>query len=85
MPNSSSLASTQSVEEATPTNWLRRGLAVCLVLTAFNVVVVATCAGTLYRATAYDTLEQVAVTLLFAALLGSLARVWFVTLRSRTR
>ena len=85
MPNSSSLASTQSVEEATPTNRFRRGLAVCLVLTAFNVVVVATCAGTLYRATAYDTLEQVGVTLLFMALLGSLARVWFLTLRSRTR
>ena len=85
MPNSSSLASTQSVEEATPTNHFRRGLAVCLVLTAFNVVVVATCGGTLYRATAYDTLGQVGVTLLFAALLGSLVRVWFVTLRSRTR
>lgn len=63
MPNSSSLASTQSVEEATPTNRFRRGLAVCLVLTAFNVVVIATCAGTLYRATAYDTIEQVGVTL----------------------
>ena len=85
MPSSSSLASTQSVEEATPTNRFRRGLAVCLVLTAFNVVVVATCAGTLYRATAYDTLEQAGVTLLFAALLGSLARVWFLTLRSRTQ
>jgi hypothetical protein len=85
MPNSSSLASTPSAEEATATNRFRRGIAVCLVLTAFNVVVVATCARTLYRATAYDTLEQVGVTLLFAALLGSLARVWFLTLRSRTR
>jgi hypothetical protein len=85
MPNSNSLASTQSVEEATPTNHFQRRIAVCLVLTAFNVVVVATCAGTLYRATAHDTLEQVVVTLLFAALLGSLVRVWFVTLRSLTR
>jgi hypothetical protein len=85
MPNSNSLASTQSVEEATPTNHFQRRLAVCLVLTIFNLIVIATCAGTLYRATAYDTLEQVGVTLLFAALLGSLARVWFVTLRSRTR
>ena len=85
MPNSSPLASTQPVEAAVPTNHFQRRLAVCLVLTAFNVVVVATCAGTLYRATAYDTREQVGVTLLFAALLGSLARVWFVTLRSRTR
>jgi len=55
------------------------------VLTAFNLIVIATCAGTLYRATAHDTLEQVGVTLLFAALLGSLARVWFITLRNRTR
>ena len=84
MPNSSPVASTQPVEAAT-TNHFQRGLAVCLVLTAFNVVVVATCAGTLYRATTYDTLKQVGVTLLFAALLGSLARVWFVTLKSRTR
>jgi hypothetical protein len=85
MPNSNSLASTQSVEEAIPTNRFRRGLAVCIVLTTFNVVVVTTCAGTLYRATAYDTLEQVGVALLLAALLGSLARVWFLTLRSRSR
>lgn len=85
MPNPNSIASTQSVEAATPTKRFRCGLAVCLVLTAFNVVVVATCAGTLYRATAYDTLEQLGVTLLFAALLGSLARVWFLTLRSRTQ
>jgi hypothetical protein len=84
MPNSNSLASTQPVETS-PTNHFQRGLAVCLVLTAFNLIVIATCAGTLYRATAHDTLEQVGVTLLFAALLGSLARVWFITLRNRTR
>jgi hypothetical protein len=85
MPNSSSIVSTQPVETATPINHFPRRLAVCVVLTVFNVIVVATCAGTLFRATAYDTLEQVGVTLLFAALLGSLARVWLVTLRSRTR
>ena len=85
MPNSSFIVSTQREETASPTNHFPRRLAVCVVLTVFNVIVVATCAGTLYRATACDKLEQVGVTLLFAALLGSLARVWLVTLRSRTR
>jgi hypothetical protein len=81
----SSATPTQTLEAASPTNHFQRRLAICLVLTAFNVLVVATCAGTLYRATAYDTIEQVGVTLLFATLLGSLARVWFLTLKSRAR
>lgn len=85
MRKSSPLFSTQRVEATVPINHFQRRLAVCLVLTAFNVVVVATCAGTLYRATACDTLEQVGVTLLFAALLGSLARVWFRALISPSR
>jgi hypothetical protein len=85
VPNSSSIASTQPVEAAASTNRFQRRLVICLVQTVFNVIVVAKFAGTLHHATAHDTLQQVGVTLLFAALLGSLARMWFLTLRSQTR
>jgi hypothetical protein len=55
------------------------------VQTLVNAVVVAEFAGTLFGVTARDALQQVGVTLLFAVLLGSLARTWFLTLRSQTR
>lgn len=54
----------------------------CLALTAFNVGVIAFAAPTLYAITANHLLQVFAVSLLFAALLGSLARVWFLVLRS---
>jgi hypothetical protein len=85
MPNSDSVASTQAVEAASPTGHFRRCLAICLVQTAFNALIVARYARTLYLATTHDALQQVGVTLLFAALLGSLARMWFLTLMSRVR
>jgi Zn-dependent M28 family amino/carboxypeptidase len=85
MTNSGSLATTQSVEAAAPTNHFHRRLAVCLVLTVFNAAVIGKFAGTLYRATAHNAVQQAGLTLLFAALLGSLARVWLLALRSRTR
>jgi hypothetical protein len=85
MPNSDSVASTQAVEAASPTDHFRRRLAICLVQTAFNSIIVARYARTLYLVTAHDALQQVGVTLLFAALLGSLARMWFLTLKSRAR
>jgi hypothetical protein len=50
----------------------------------FNAIIVARYAGTLYGATNHDPLRQVGVTLLFAALLGSLARMWFLTLTTQT-
>ena len=40
--------------------------------------------GTLYGATNHDPLQQVGVTLPFAALLGSLVRMWFLTLKGWT-
>ncbi len=55
----------------------------CLALTAFNVGVIDYSAVTLYRATAGHPLLLAGVTLGFAALLGSLIRVWIVALRSR--
>jgi hypothetical protein len=85
MPNSDFVASTQAVEAASPTDHFRRRLAICLVQTAFNAIIVARYARTLYLATTHDALQQVGVTLLFAALLGSLARMWFLTLKSRAR
>ena len=57
----------------------------CLVLTAFNVGVIAYAAPALYPTLAGHPLHVLGVGLLFAALLGSLARVWFVVLRSHRR
>jgi hypothetical protein len=85
MPNSSPLASTQSLEAAASINRFQRRLAICLVLTVLNAIIVANFAGPLYRATTHDALQQIGVTLLFAALVGSLARMWFLTLTSRPR
>ena len=72
-----------TAEGKSPSNPLLRRLAICLVQTVFNAIIVARYAGTLYGATNHDPLQQVGVTLLFAALLGSLARMWFLTLKSR--
>jgi hypothetical protein len=84
MPNSNSVDSIQPIAAATP-DCFRRRLAICFVQTVFNAIIVARSAGTLYRVTTHNALQQVGVTLLFAVLLGSLARMWFLTLKSRTR
>lgn len=84
MASSGSLASIKSVEAEASRNHLHR-LAVSLVLTVLNLTVIGSFAGTLYRATAHNALQQAGVTLLIAALLGSLARVWLLALRIRTR
>ena len=84
MHHYASAALNQTAEEESPTNHFQRRLAICLVQTVFNAIIVARYAGTLYGATTHDPLQQVGVTLLFAALLGSLARMWFLTLKSRT-
>jgi len=75
----------QTAEGKSPSNPFQRRLAICLVQTLFNAIIVARYAGTLYGATSHDPLEQVGVTLLFAVLLGSLARMWFLTIKSQTR
>jgi len=85
MPNSSPVASTHPLEAAARINRYQRRLAICLVLTVLNAIVVANLAGPLYRATTRDALQQIGVTLLFAALVGSLTRMWFLTLTSRPR
>jgi hypothetical protein len=78
-------APNQTAEGKSPSNPFQCRLAICLVQTVFNAIIVARYAGTLYEATNHDPLQQVGVTLLFAALLGSLARMWFLTLKSQTR
>jgi hypothetical protein len=72
-------------EAASSASTFLRRVALSIVLTAFNVAVIANYGGTLYRETTGNPLQQAGVTLLFAALLGSLARVWFLALRSRPR
>lgn len=79
-----STAPNRTAEGEYPSNPFQRRLAICLVQTVFNAIIVARYARTLYGATNHDQLQQVGVTLLFAALLGSLARMWFLTLKSRT-
>ena len=73
----------QKVEGESASNPFQRRLAICLVQTVFNAIIVARYGGTLYGATNHDPLQQVGVTLLFATLLGSLARMWFLTLKAR--
>jgi hypothetical protein len=85
MPNSDAVASTQAVEAASPTNRFKSRFATCIVQTAFNVIIVARYARTIYLATSHDALQQLGVTLLFAVLLGSLARMWFLALKSQAR
>ena len=62
-----------------------RRFALCVLLTSFNAGVIATYGSTLYRATANHPLWICGVSLLFALMLGSLARVWILTLRGRSR
>ena len=83
MHHYASVALQQKVKGGYPSNPFQRRLAICLVQTVFNAIIVARYAGTLYRATNQNPFQLVGVTLLFAALLGSLARMWFLTLKSR--
>lgn len=50
----------------------------CLLLTVFNVATIVTCAPSLFEVSAHHPLWLVGVTALFATLLGSLLRVWFL-------
>lgn len=56
-----------------------RRLALCVVLTVVNAIVVARFAGVLYLASSHHPFAQAGVTLLFSALIASLARCWFLT------
>lgn len=85
MPNSSSIIPVESAVVAVPINHFRRRLAICLAQTMLNAIVVTRFAGTLYRATHHEPLEQIGVLLLFAVLLGSLTRMWQLTVNSRLK
>ena len=59
-------------------------LSSCLVLTAMNVAVIATCAPCLFQVSAHHPVWFPGVIALFVSLLGSLSRVWFLLIfRSR--
>lgn len=73
-------ASVTAVRSSNP--FLRR-IVLCVALTIFNVFVAAKFAGVLYQATFRNRFEQAGVTVLFLALLASLARAWYVTLVNR--
>lgn len=75
----------ESVAIARPMSTLIRRLALCVALTVLNALVVVKFAGVLCLATTHHPLEQAGVTLLFAALFGSLGRTWFLTLFNRPR
>ena len=75
----------EPVAVARPASTLVRRLVLCVALTVLDAVVLVKFAGILYLATTHHPLEQAGVTLLFAALLGSLARIWFLTIFNRPR
>jgi hypothetical protein len=62
-----------------------RRFALCVLLTSLNAGVIATYGAALYRASANHPVWTVGVSLLFALMLGSLVRVWILTLRGRSR
>ncbi len=62
-----------------------RLVVLCLLLTACNVGVIAFASAPLYGASAGHPIRSLGVSLLLAALLGSLVRVWLVVFRKPTR
>lgn len=74
-----------SIAIARLNNPFLRRLVLCAVLTVFNGIVIAEYASALYLATSHHPFEQAGVTLLFVALLGSLARTWFISFSNRPR
>ena len=60
-------------------------LLISFLLTSLDAGVIAAYGVTLYRVSANHPVWQVALTFLFAIMLGSLAKVWRLTLRSRSR
>jgi len=85
MPTSSvTTRATSFIATRSISPFLRR-TALCVALTVLNIFVTMKFAGVLYQATSQRPFEQIGVTLLFAALLGSLARTWLLALSSRAR
>lgn len=85
MPASTATTRATSVTSARIVSLFLRRLLLCVALTALNLFVVAGFAGVLYQATLGNPFEQIGVTLLFAALLGSLARTWHLAIFRRPR
>jgi hypothetical protein len=80
MPNATLIRVTPVAESEASTNRIQLRVVCCGVLTSLNAIVVSLCAGTLYHVTSHKPIEQIGVTLLFGALLGSLIHTWFLAL-----
>jgi hypothetical protein len=85
MSISTSTSRAETVAATQFVNRLLRRIALCTALTVFNAIVVAKFAGVLYVVTLEHPFERAGVTLIFAALLASLARTWFLALSNRPR
>lgn len=85
MPASTVTTRPTSAKAVRSTSPFLRRIVLCVGLTALNIFVVAKFAEVLYQATLRHPFEQVGVTLLFVALVSSLARTWFLALSSGRR
>jgi len=85
MPNATSISSAPGRQSTAANKQFQRRLLICLAQTLLNVIVIARFAGTLFKANTGEPFEQIGLTLLLVALVGSLGRMWFLTLVSPTR
>jgi hypothetical protein len=85
MPNFRSIAPTAVAAGSSQRDRFPLRVVASVLFTAFNAGVIAVSGRTLYVATAAHPVWFAGVNALFAALLGSLARVWTITLRGRPR
>jgi hypothetical protein len=85
MPNFRSIAPTAVAPGSSQRDRFHLSVAVSVLLTAFNAGVIAVSGRTLYVARADHPVWFSGVTALFVTLLGSLARVWIISLRGRPR
>lgn len=83
MPTCSVTTRATSTTATRYTSPFLRRIVLCVALTALNIFVIAKSAEVLYQAAFQHPLEQIGVILLFATLLGSIARTWVLALSSR--
>ena len=83
MPTPRTIASAHNVPVSTTSGPLPLRILLCLVLTAINVSVVVEFGGLLYKANAHHPVRIAGITLLFAAMFGTLVHVWITHLRNR--
>ncbi|MGD0156356.1 MAG: hypothetical protein ABSB50_09670 [Terracidiphilus sp.] len=86
MSISSSISAAPAVKlAAAAVNNFQHRLMICLVHTLLNAIIIVRFFPVLYKATANEAFQQIGVSLLFAVMLGSLGRMWFLALMNRNR